>query len=247
MSEQGVPAAAPRPAWPTEVARQARRTIDLKLVIAVLIGLVSVTGAVVTWRSAQLGEFATDKDRQAIAETVRQEQDAANDEITLQDARSRVAQHAAAMANAGVLEQQSQRFADSGDDVNARDLADEAEEQRAIAESYLAGGISNLLLGNYVVVDDATGRRALDEARLADDLRNQSDAQNQVDPTQTVRDANRLRQESQHYDGWLVPLVSAIVLLTFAQISRRRLVRLALAAVASSVWITSAVLAFMGS
>lgn len=247
MSDPSIPAAAPRPAWPTVVARQARRTIDLKLVIAVLIGLVSVTGAVVTWRSAQLGEFATDKDRQAIAETVRQEQDAANDEITLQDARGRVAQHAAAMANAEVLEQQSQRFADSGDDVNARDLADEAEEQRAIAESYLAGGISNLLLGPYVVVDDATGRRSLDEARLADDLRNQSDAQNQVDPTQTVREANRLRQESQHYDGWLVPLVSAIVLLTFAQISRRRLVRLALAGVASAVWITSAVLAFMGS
>lgn len=237
------------PAWPA--APQSRRVggvaVDLRLVIAVLIGLVSVTGAVLTWRSAQLSEKATDKDRQAIAETVRQEQDAANDEITLQDARGRVAAHAAALAEAELLEQQVQRFADAGDAETADDLADEADEQRAVAERYLQGGTTNLLLVDYVVVDEATGRRSLDAGRLRDDLRAQSQAQSQVDPSQTVREANRLRDDSQRLDGWLVPLIAAIVLLTLAQVSRQQLLRLALTGVGTATWIVSAVLAFGGS
>jgi hypothetical protein len=241
----------PRPAWPgaapVPAPAQERRTVDLKIVIAVLIGLVSVTGAVVTWRSAQLNEQATDKDRQAIAETVRVEQDAANDEITLQDARGRVAAHAAAITEAELLEEQADRFAGGGDPETADDLADEADELRAVAERYLQGGTTSLLLVDYVVVDEATGRRSLDERRFRDDLRSVSQAQSQVDPSQTVRDANRLRDDSQHLDGWLVPLVSAIVLLTLAQVSRQRLLRLGLTGAGTAVWIVATVLAFGGS
>ena len=236
------------PAWPGAPAK--RRiggvALDLKLLIAVLIGLVSVTGAVVTWRSAQLGEFATDFDRQAVAETVRQQQDAANDEIAVQDARTRVVAHAAALATAEVLEQQVDRFVAAGNDEAARDAEEEAQEQRAIAVSYLAGGTTNLDLNDYVVVG-ADGRRTLDERLLRTDLQAVSEAQTRVDPVQTVREANRLRSESQYLDGWIIPLVSAVVLLTIAQISRRRPLRLALTGLASIVWIGSAVLAFTGS
>lgn len=240
----------PRPAWPSAAPPAAppeKRTIDLKIVIAVLIGLVSVTGAVLTWRSAQLNEQATDKDRQAIAETVRVEQDAANDEITLQDARGRVAAHAAAITEAELLEEQADRFAAGGDGETADDLADEAEELRAVAERYLQGGTTSLLLVDYVAVDEATGRRSLDERRFRDDLRSLSQAQSQVDPSQTVRDANRLRDDSQHLDGWLVPLIFAIVLLTLAQVSRPRALRLGLTGAGTAVWIVAAVLAFGGA
>jgi hypothetical protein len=237
------------PAWPGAPRR--RRiggvALDLKLLIAILIGLVSVTGAVVTWRSAQLSEFATDLDRQAVADTVRQQQDAANDEIAVQDARSRVAAHAAALATAEVLEEQVGRFADAGNDEAAQAAADEAQEQRAIASSYLAvGAIGGLDLVDYVVVD-ADGRRTLDERALRIDLQALAEAQALADPVQTVREANRLRADSQYLDGWIIPLVSAVVLLTIAQISRRRPLRLALTGLASVVWIGSAVLAFTGS
>jgi hypothetical protein len=237
------------PAWPGAPPR--RRiggvALDLKLLIAILIGLVSVTGAVVTWRSAQLSEFATDLDRQAVADTVRQQQDAANDEIAVQDARSRVAAHAAALATAEVLEQQIGRFADAGNDEAAQAAADEAQEQRAIASSYLAvGAIGGLDLVDYVVVD-VDGRRTLDERALRIDLQALAEAQALADPVQTVREANRLRADSQYLDGWIIPLVSAVVLLTIAQISRRGPLRLALTGLASVVWIASAVLAFTGS
>lgn len=243
-----------RPAWPGAASppqpapgSPVRRTIDLKLVIAVLIGLVSVTGAVLTWRSAQLSEQATDKDRQAIAETVRQEQDAANDEITLQDARSRVAAHAAALAEADLLDQQADRFDAAGDAETADDLDDEADELRVVAERYLQGGTTSLALVDYVTLDEATGGRALDESKLRNDLRALSQAESQVDPSQTVREANRLRDDSQRLDGWLIPLVSAIVLLTLAQVSRAHLLRLALTGAGTAVWVAAAVLAFGGS
>lgn len=241
------PAEPARPAWPTAAAAQVRRNVDLKLVIAVLIGLVSVTGAVVAWRAAILGEEATDKDRQAVAETVRQEQDAANDEVSLQDARSRVAAHTAALVSADVLEQQADRFAAAGDDAAARTAADEAVEQRTIAERYIQGGTTNLALIDYVEVDSGTGQRTLDERRLAEDLRALSEAQSQVDPRQTVREANRLRSDSQWFSGWLVPLVVAIAVLTLAQVSGRRPLRVALTAAGTAVWIASSVLAFGGS
>ncbi len=237
------------PAWPAAPPprRVAGITVDLRLVIAVLIGLVSVTGAVMTWRSAQLSEYATDFDRQSVAETVRQQQDAADDEIALQDARTRVAAHATALVSAEILEEQVGRFTAAGDEAAARAAEDEAEEQRVIAQSYLIGGSSTLDLANYIEVDEATGRRTLDERQLRRDLRAITLASTQVDPVQTVREANRLRQESQRLDGWLVPLVSAVVLLTLAQINRQRSVRLALTGLASVVWLGSAVLAFTGS
>jgi hypothetical protein len=240
-----------QPAWPGQPQPQpqpqppaARRRLDLKLVIAVLIGLVSVTGAVVAWRAAQLGEFATDKDRQAIAETVVQEQNAADNEVTVQDARGRVAAHAAAVVAAEQLEAEA---AETGDPEDALDAAEEAAEQRAIAERYLQSGPTNLLLADYVVTDPESGRVTLDEGRLRADLRALSDAQSQVDPSQTVREANRLRDESQHFDGWLVPMVFAVFLLTIAQISRTQLPRVAFAGVAMVVWIASTVLAFGGA
>src|SRR5688572_2294470 len=69
-----------RPSWEASEPQQPprRRAADQRLVIPVLIGLVSVTGAVVTWQSALAGEKATDADRQALAETVQVSQAAAD-------------------------------------------------------------------------------------------------------------------------------------------------------------------------
>ena len=48
------------PSWEGVRERRMARLqrLDVKLVIAVLIGLVSVTGAVITWKASQLGEKA---------------------------------------------------------------------------------------------------------------------------------------------------------------------------------------------
>jgi hypothetical protein len=234
------PAETPRPSWPELAVEAARATWDVKLIIPVLIGLVSVTSAVAAWRASQLGEYATDKDRQAIAETVRVQQDAAGDELTLQDARTRVADHAAALAAATVLDQQADRL--GGDAGQA--AAEEAQDQRIIAARALQGGPTSLALDDYVSVDPDTGAATFDAGRMEDDLRALSAARSQVNPSQTVREGNRLRSESQRYDGWTVPLIAAVVVLTLAQIARRVPIRIVLACLGSLIWIVATIGAF---
>lgn len=223
------------PAWPT-----AERAKPLKLLIPVLIGLVSVTGAVVAWRSSQSGEYATDKDRQAVVETVTAAQVDASNQIILQDARARFATHLANVLAADRMDEEA-----AADPGRAQALTEEAEERRAIAEQALAGGPSPLLVGDYV--DDDADPPTFDEERFADDLESLSAVNIKVNPSQTVRDANRLRDESQRLDGFLIPMVSAIVLLTLAQISARKALRYGLAGAGTIVWVASSVLAIVGA
>jgi hypothetical protein len=240
------PPPAARPSW-DGIGGRARRGIDLKLVIAVLIGLVSVTGAVMAFRSAIAGEHAVDKDRQAIAETVTLEQSRADSEVILQDARSRFADHAIAVVNAGLLEQQAASAADRGDEEAFRQLSNEASELRAVARRVLEGTLGPVLLADYVVEGTDGARPTFDEGALGDDLELIAASQNQINPVQTVREADRLRDESLQYDRWVIFIVGAVVLLTLAQISARKPLRLVLTGAGVSVWIVVSVLAFTGS
>ena len=93
------------PSGPASETRWARiRRIDVRLVIAVLIGLVSVTARCMTWRSSKLGENATDKDRQAVAETVLQEQSNANVETRVRNEAQAFLQYKEDLNNAQLLD-----------------------------------------------------------------------------------------------------------------------------------------------
>ncbi|MGH9137444.1 MAG: hypothetical protein ACRD0G_10415 [Acidimicrobiales bacterium] len=220
--------------------------IDLKLVIAVLIGAVSVTGAVVTWRSALLGEYATDKDRQAITETVRQRQDNANNEIIVQDARSLFADWETSMASAIELE----RRADSLDAVarvgEAQAARDEALELRRAADQLASSQSEPFTFSAFIEGDETIGF-TFDEEEMRRRLADQARAINRVDPAQTIKEAVRLRSDSQRFSAWLIPLVSAVVLLTLAQVSTGRRRRLGLTGVAVVIWIGAGAAAFLGA
>ncbi len=240
----------PTPAWPTDASTTAdsgpwyRREIDLKLVVAVLIGLVSVTGAVMTWRSAQLGEEATDQDRLALAETVIVRRDTADNELALQDGRELAAAHVAAITAAETLEAQASTLQGQSEEA-ASAARDEAEELRAVAQGIVDSFNARVALVDYIVADDQ-GRLTLDERSLRSDLEALSESEAQVQPELTARAANERRDESERYDLWRIPLAAAVVLLTLAQIFRWKPVRLGLTGIATGVWIVASVLAFSG-
>lgn len=249
--EASASAPAPGPGGPAPSAlepprRRRDRSIDLKLVIAVLIGLVSVTGAVVAWQSALAGEKATDKDRQAIAESVIVAQASADTEIVIQDARARFAEHLAAVVAVDQLERSRDVLLGNGDDDAAFELTEEIAEQEVLARRVLEGANAPVLLNEYVIAGADGEPPTFDEEQLEADLLRVSAEQNLVDPSQTVREANRLRSDSQWLDGWLIALVGAVVILTLAQVSRQRLVRLALCGAGTAVWIVATVVAFGG-
>jgi hypothetical protein len=219
------------------------RRIDPKLVIAVLIGLVSVTGAVFTWQSSKLGEKAVDNDRQAVAETVLQEQSNANVETQLRDEQQAFAQYKEQLSNAKLLSTQADRLAAAGLRVEAAQARDEAGTQREVANNLAALTFSTA----YVRFDDATGlpKDFLIDQRRADLRRNDGQA-TKVNPDQTVAQAIDFRRRSQRLEGWTIPLVLAVVLLTVATITRRTRARPWIASAAVAIYIVSTSIAFIG-
>jgi len=233
------------PSW--EGVRERRtarlRRVDQKLVIAVLIGLVSVTGAVMTWRSSQLGEKAVDRDRQAIAETVLQEQSNANVETQLRDEQQAFAQYKQQLTNAKLLETEADQLDAAGATVDAARARDQAGEQREVANNLASLTFSTA----YVVFDDTSGlpKDFLIDQRRSDLRQNDSQAA-KVNPDQTVAQAVEFRQRSQRLEGWTIPLVLAVVLLTIATITKRSQVRPWLAGAAVLIFVVSASIGFLG-
>ncbi len=181
------------PSW--EGVRERRwarlQRVDAKLVIAVLIGLVSVTGAVITWKSSQLGEKAVDRDRQAVAETVLQEQSNANVETQVRDEQQAFAQYKEDLTNAQLLDAQADRLSSAGLTAEATHARDEADTLREVADR-LASLTFNI---SYVKVDPATNlpTEFLIDRRRAD-LRQNDDQAAKVNPDQTVRSGHRFPQ-----------------------------------------------------
>ena len=210
---------------PTSRHRRSRRAAasTSELVIAVLIGLVSVTGAVLAFQSALAGEKATDKDRQAIAETVQVSQADADVEIVVQDARSSGSPTTPPPSSTPTPSRPTPSASRPPENTAAAQAAEaEAVAERAVAQPRpRRRRRCRSSLADYVVTDGEERRLLRRACSSADDLARVGAAQNQVDPAQTVREANRLRDESQRLDGWLIALVGAVVLLTFAQICRR--------------------------
>jgi hypothetical protein len=189
------------------------RDVNQKILIAILIGIVSVIGAFLTWRSAILDEHALDNDRQAVAETVLQQQNQVNVETQLGSEQEAFADYQQGLANADELETEAEQLAAS-DPVTAASLRDEASSQRAAADR-LASFTFSL---DYVSEDD-NGTLTFDLERRRTDLERQNEAAVRVNPDQAEDRAIELRSRSQRLAGWIVLLAVSIVLLTVAQIA----------------------------
>lgn len=233
------------PSWEGVRERRLARLqrVDAKLVIAVLIGLVSVTGAFITWKSSQLGEKATDRDRQAIAETVLQEQSNANIETQLRDEQQAFVQFKENLTNARLLDAQADRLTAVGLTAEAAQARDEAAVQREVANN-----LASLTLDTtYVKFDDATGvptEFRVDQRR--GDLRSLDDQAAKLNPDRTAAQAVDYRRRTQRLEGWTIALVLAVVLLTIATITRNVRARPWIASVAVVIYLASAGIALIG-
>src|SRR3954447_2094125 len=239
MSEQIVPSWDVTP----EVARARRRDGFLKLVIAVLIGLVSVSGAVMTWQSNQLSENATDSDRQAIAETLLQAQHDAGVEIRLRSEEQAFAQFKEDVRNAALLTKQADALRSAGLVAEADAAQDQADELNELANQ-----LSRLTLDTAFVVDDEDGLpSSLDVDKLRESLRASDDQAAKVNPGGSVAQAVEQRKESQRLDGWTIPLVASVFILTIATITKRARFRPALTGLAVLLFLVSTSVALVGS
>ena len=207
------------------------RDVTQKIIIALLIGIVSVTVAILTWRSAFLDEQALDSDRQAVAETVLQQQNLVNVDTQLRAEQEAFAEYRATIINADELEAEAQRLG-STDPAVSTELLDEATSLREVADN-----LANLTFRlEYVDEDPDTGELTFDLERRRDDLEQENEAAVRANPDEAVETAVALRDRSQRLVGWIVVLAAAIVILTLAQISKNTRLRLILVGGAMTIY-----------
>ena len=215
------------------------RDVNQKIVIAILIGVVSVTVAFLTWQSALLDERALDQDRQAVAETVLQQQNLVNVDTQLRSEQEAFAEYLSALENADQLEVQAQQL-DAIDPATAGILRDEAASQRSSADR-----LASLTFSLDYVETSEGGELEFDLDRRRDDLERQNEAAVRVNPAQAEAEAVELRQRSQRLVGWIIPLVVSILILTIAQIAKRPRARPALVGAAGVVFLATVVIALV--
>lgn len=238
--------------WPTAPPLATSRSdddrswFDLKFLIVIMIGIVSVTGAVLTWQASQLGEYATDKDRQSLAETVRQQQDQAAVAAQVDQEIASFARYKEQLANAVQLEAQAGQLRAQGREDQALDAEDDASEQRQLADD-LIGLTLGVQSSDYVIGDPDTADVTFDEERRTTDLNRQRSADFPADPEQTAAEGDDLRERSQRLVGWTIPLVLAVVLFTVAQLVASRRLRPFAAGVGLVVYLVATVAAFAGN
>lgn len=203
-----------------------------------LIGVVSLTGAVATWKAVNLGSQATDTDRRSVLETVIVQKNQAQVEARLRSEQSYYARSRVNEAAADELDSAADQARSQGREEDARSLEDQAQVFRELSRS-----LQNFFATQYVTGEGADAR--FDEARRQRDLLRQDLEASQVDPEQTVAEANRLHARSERFVRWIVVFVAVVVLLTVAQLSKVT-VRPFLAAGASVVYVIATLFAFLG-
>lgn len=203
-----------------------------------LIGVVSLTGAVATWKAVNLGSQATDTDRRSVLETVIVQKNQSKVEAQLRSEQSYYARSRVNEAAADELDSAADQARSQGREADARSLEDQAQVFRELSRS-----LRDFFATQYVSGEGADAR--FDEARRQRDLLRQDLEASQVDPEQTVAEANRLHARSERFVRWIVVFVAVVVLLTIAQLSKVT-VRPFLAAGASVVYVIATLFAFVG-
>ena len=216
-----------------------RPALELRVVIPVLIGLVSLVIAVLTWRAAQLDENATDNDRESISETVLVAQDRASTETQLRDDQQAFVQYKISVEDAALLTDEATQLRAAGLTAQAQVLEDEANAQRETAEN-----LASRTFDVRFVSTAAGGALTFDVDGRRQELQALNRDSQKLNPDLAAAKAVELRRSSQWKVAWVVGLVGVILVLTLAQISRRNSLRYALASLSVVLFVGFAVAGF---
>jgi hypothetical protein len=197
-----------------------------KRLLALVLGLTTIGAAVFSWRAGQLGSVAAFSDRQAIGQTIAQEQQHVEVVLTgALDAASYV-RYAADYAEAATLSDDARRLAAAGAAGLARGRAEQADQLRAAATAR-AGATG--VFGPATAFDDLLVPQPrprafalaehLDAIRvdLSTDIRSPAN----LDPDRWARAAEALRVRMRGLALAALCMVLAAAALTVAQVAVR--------------------------
>jgi len=178
--------------------------------IAVLIAMVTVTGAIVAWRAATISSEADDAEREGLLSTiVRERVDATNRTWLYNDLRT-FALYTEYQTLADRLAQDAQAHREAGDEDEADRLAQEAERYRLLSDN-----LRRFLFEGYITSEGTYDANAFLARRWAEAAREAD-----LEPQDDLALADTLRLRAQRLVGGTIFLAAALLLLTLAQISR---------------------------
>jgi hypothetical protein len=186
--------------------------------IPIIIGLIAVIGAFLTWRSVSLGGDASGEDRRAILDTTSLQKQQLYTEAQLSFDLVAFADYRSDLASAESLE----KAVADGNDASGN-LARQAATFRALAKNILT---SNRLIPDYISGTTSSDVK-FDDARRKDDLsRGNPYIATLIDPKESAATADHLYDRHLRMIRFIVGLTGAILVLTAAQLfggSRRLL------------------------
>ncbi|MFN2505909.1 MAG: hypothetical protein ABR540_17060 [Acidimicrobiales bacterium] len=213
-----------------------------KAVVPILIGLVSVTSALVTWRAVLLGSDATESDRRSVRETAVEEQIRIIVEARLQSDLRTYAAILEKIESSKSLTSRAAALAAEGRSVEASTAENDAKRLRSEAielqrlqfldfsAAVSGGGVDDLEF-------DAERRR--EELTLAE----QTFVADRVNPDEAADEADALRRRSELLVLLLTTMVTAILFLTGAQVTNQRRLSTPLAGIGTAIWLSASILA----
>jgi hypothetical protein len=214
--------------------------LDSRAAIAIVIGLVSFTGALVTWRASGLSSSATTADRQSVLETVIRQQNTVSVETQLRFEEDAFAHFQADSVNAMRLRSEAADLRAAHDDAHAKQADDDANRLEKLADVAVRD-----VNGGYISYDEKSIPQ-FDEANRRMALQTEDEAASQANPDRTAGIADRYRNRSQRMVTWLPVFILAIVGLTVAQVSRKATLRNLLAVASTIVWLVAFSVAMFG-
>lgn len=191
-----------------------RSRIRLQTAVGILIVVVSVLSAIVTWRAAEASGVAADRDRQARQDLLLQRQKLDVHEADTAHEAELYASYAEQVRRAEDLER---RAADLGldDPETAAALTLEAQEERAVARVLRPLFVNAIPVGLEGELRYSRENALLFARAIDDDLR-------ALHPGQLRRSADRERSKWVHLVAVDTGLIAAIFLLTLSQLIRPR-------------------------
>lgn len=205
-------------------------------IIAVLIGLVSVLAAVLTYRAVVRAGEAGSAGQLAVFETAQLEATRAGAEVQLRGEQTAGARYSALIAEADFLEGLA---GNTDEEAAARQLNDRARALREVADNL------DIQLGITAYIEGEGGDTSFDVEQRRADLAAEDESTARLDPDQTSATADRLHDRSVRLAAFAVVLVLALALLTGAELTRGT-VRAGLASAGGLIAVGATVVGLVG-
>ena len=210
--------------------------------VPLLLGLVSITAGVVTWRAGQLGSTAAFEDRTAVGQTILAEEQAIEATLGAVDDAVTYVGYVADFAEATALDDLADEVEEQGVQETPRVLRIAAEENRSVAtrEAAAAG-----VFGRQTILrQTASGT----EEPLPFDITEQRDkllaeaasgvtAPGVLDPDKWAAAADDTRDRVRGLRFASLLLIGAVAALTVAQLSRDRNLRIGAMVLGTTTWV----------